>query len=297
MSGALTQIAVGTFGGLSALPLRVADSQGFFRAAGLSIDLVVTRDSARLQDQLVRRELFVVHAAPDNVIAWTDAGPVPFRAWLAGSNGPITLVGREAVEVTNLRGARIAVDSPNGGFAPILRRLLAEAGITHDDVDLVPMGATRLRYSALLDARIDATMLTLPWSLKATENGAASLADHVSVAPGLLTSCAVSTADRLAAEPGTVAAYAEAIEIALGWLHEAEHGEEAAGLLASDMDLDVGEARSTLQVMSEPTAGWPAGARLHGAELVPTWQLRSETLGRPGQPPQGYVHVLESSSE
>ena len=60
--------------------------------------------------------LAIVHLAPDNVIAWSDDGGAPVRAWLGGSAGPISLVTRSAGSVAELRGARIGVDSPQGGF-------------------------------------------------------------------------------------------------------------------------------------------------------------------------------------
>ena len=254
----------------------------------------MTRDSAQLKEQLISGELFAVHAAPDNVIAWTDGGDVPFRAWLAGSNGPITLVARGPSGLSGLRGAKIGVDSPSSGFATILRRLLATADVGADEVELVAMGATRLRYSALLEGAIDATMLTLPWSLLATQNGAAALADHALVAPGMLTSCAASTADRLERELDTATAYAEAIDAAMRWLRADGSGDEAATLLAGDMDLDLDDARSIIDLMRDPEAGWPSATRLRGHELEATWQLRSQAIAEPSRPPSGYVHALSA---
>lgn len=158
------ELEVGSFGGVSALPILVAQAVGMFARAGLDVHTSVTTDSAHLHDRLRGGRHDIVHLAPDNVIAWADEAGTPASAWLAGSAGPISLLARDARSISDLRGARIAVDSPATGFAPVLKRLLASGGTDPARVDFVPLGATRLRFAAFQKGAVDATMLTLPWS-------------------------------------------------------------------------------------------------------------------------------------
>jgi len=288
---------VGTFGGASAFPLRVAQLLGRFAEANLDVVLEPTTDSGALRAGLAEGFLDVVHLAPDNVIAWRDGSAalpaIPIRAWLAGSNGPITLVARAGGAVTDLRGARIGVDAPGSGFAPILRRLLAIDGLRFEDVELVALGATRRRAEALAAGTIDATMLTLPWSRLAVEAGAVAIADHRAVAPGLLTSCGASLDAWLAADRGRVArAYAEAVDGALAWLRDPASTPRAVDWMATDMTIPQGTAAAILDVMRDPAVGWPAVTAPGLGALDAVWRLRTEAIGEPAAPAAAYLRDL-----
>jgi ABC-type nitrate/sulfonate/bicarbonate transport system substrate-binding protein len=293
MTSPRERVRVATFGGASALPVLVAERVGAFATRGIEVEQTRTADSGSLRDGLADGSLDIVHAAPDNVIAWRDGRGLEARAWLAGSSGPIALVARDATAVAGLRGGRIGVDAVQGGFAPILRRLLQAGGLADRDVELVPMGATRLRYVALMDRDVAATMLTLPWSQLAQERGASILADHRDVAPDLLTSCAISTEPWLRTNAEVAGAYAEAIDAAVAWLRRGEDAGTAVAVLAEDMGVPEASAASVLTTMREPVTGWPERSRLRGDELGPTCELRAATLGPPALPPEAYVHVLD----
>lgn len=271
-------IAVVSFGGVSALPIRAAETQGAFKAAGVIVEHSIAPSSAEIRQRLLQGDAQVAHLAPDNVISWTDEG-TPIRAWLAGSNGPIALLGRGVQDAAGLRGKRVGVDSVHSGFVTILHGLLEPAGLGPGDVVMIPVGATRQRYAALLDGRIDATMLTLPWSRLAQRDGATELADHRHVSPGLLTSCAASLRPWLAAEPELTAAYATAWLAGLEWLRDGQNRDAASRLLAQDLGLEADLARDVLGAMDDPVVGWPSGIRLTASDLAASLTLRAMTRG------------------
>lgn len=290
-----TRVRVGTFGGASAFPVVVADRMGAFRRAGLVIERTITPDSRSLRDGLAEGTLEVVHAAPDNAIAWRDgtsgAGAFDACVWLAGSNGPISLVARLDTAVAQLRGARLGVDSPHSGFAPILRRLLRRAGLEPGQVTLVEVGATRLRYGALVEGTVDASMLTLPWTRLAQERGACVLTDHRQVAPGLLTSAGIARGSWLS-EPATAAiahAYRWALDTALAWLHDAIVRPDALEWLAEDLGVGAGTARATLDAMLDPATGWPRTTVLGPGALDEVHRVRSEAGTTPRLPADAYL--------
>ena len=287
------KLAIGTFGGVSAFPLLVAQETGRFAEADLDIEVMVTRDSGSLREGLETGELAIAHLAPDNVIAWADDA-APVRAWLGGSAGPISLLARDAEHIRDLRGRRIAVDSPRSGFTPILRQLLRTGDVDPADVELVATGATRLRFAALQGGAVDATMLTLPWSTLAAASGLIVLGDHLDVAPALLTSCAASLTAWLAHNEAIAAPYALAIDAAVAWIREPAHHAEAAAMLAADMRLEPSVATVVLATMLDQRRGWPKTVNLKGIELRPTWTLRAESMGAPTSPPEAYVQVLQT---
>lgn len=287
-------VQVGTFGGASAFPLLVAERLGLFDSVGLRVATERTTDSGALRRGLAEGRLQVVHLAPDNVLAWRDGAagqePLAVSAWLSGSNGPIALVARGVTSIAGLRGTCIGVDAKGSGFAPILRRLLASAGIAEDDVELVELGATRGRAAALLAGRVDATMLTLPWISLATDAGATVLADHRAVAPGLLTSCGASLDGWLDGEGRDLApAYAAALDGAIAWLRGREVTDEATGWLAEELGVATPVAAATLAVMVDPASGWPRRSGVTPGAMDAVWRLRAEAVGAPRQPPDAYL--------
>lgn len=287
-------VRVGTFGGASAFPLVVAEQLGLFASVGLRVETERTTDSGALRRGLGDGRLQIAHLAPDNVLAWRDgtggAEPLAVSAWLSGSNGPIALVARGAATIEDLRGARIGVDAAGSGFAPILRRLLASAGVAEDEVELVELGATRGRAAALLDGRVAATMLTLPWISLATDAGGTVLADHRAVAPGLLTSCGASLDAWLDAEGRDLApAYAGALDGAVAWLRGRETTDTAIGWLAEELGVAAPVAAATLAVMLDPATGWPRRSGITPGALDGVWRLREEAVGAPLGAPDAYL--------
>lgn len=277
-----------TFGGVSALPLVVAVRRGLVTAHGLDLTVGRTTDSVTMGDDLLAGRVDVAHAAPDNVFGWADGvsdgangtGPSSVAAWLAGSNGPIALVARTASRIVDLRGARIGVDSPTSGFAPILMRMLDAASVDSADVELVALGATRGRAQALIEGRIDASMLTLPWSTLAVGAGGHLLADHTSVTHGLLTSAAIARRRWLADEPETAARYRSMLAQAVAWLRDPASRTAAATWLAEDVGVEPTIAREVLSSMAHPVTGWPRDVALDARSLDMAHELRT-SLGRP----------------
>lgn len=260
-------LRVATFGGVSAFPIRVAERMGWPADHGLRLSTTNTTDSSALRDDLLAGRVEIAHAAPDNVFAWADAAgagtePTVVVVWLAGSNGPISLVSRTPGPIAALSGARIGVDAPTSGFAPILFRLLARAGLTSQDAELVPLGATRGRYAALLEGRVDASMLTLPWSTLAVAAGCHLLGDHASVTPGLLTSAAIVRRDWLTDHAAVADRYRAMLARALTWLRDPGSRDTAVAWLADDLALDTVVASHVLAAMADPAVGWPTAIDL-----------------------------------
>ncbi|MGH2380439.1 MAG: ABC transporter substrate-binding protein, partial [Candidatus Limnocylindria bacterium] len=154
------RLRVSTFAGAASLPLYAAKERGYFAAAGVDVELVKARDSTELMAGLVEGEFEVVHAAPDNFVAWRDRTHADIVAWIGGASGPLVLAGASEIRrVADLRGRDIAIDAPQSGFVSVLRRILRDAGLDPTDVGLVPVGATDLRLEALRSGRVVATLL------------------------------------------------------------------------------------------------------------------------------------------
>lgn len=289
----MTALTVCTFSGASSLPLLVAEEHGLFAAAGLDVTLVQTRSSEELMTGLVDGRFEVVHAAPDNFIAWRDRTGLPIVAWIGGASGPLALMARPGIgSVADLRGRTIAVDAKTSGFVSVLRKILREAGLTADDVRLEPLGATNLRADALREGRVDATMLTLPWSAVATRDGMVVLADGRAAAPRLQGGSGGSLAPWLVGHPDHADAYLRALVAAITWLQLPEQRDAARELVVRRYGLDAEVAEEVRAAFADPRGGWLPSALLDPEGMAAVCALRAEN-GTPAKEPSDAYLTLE----
>ena len=285
-------LRVSTFAGASSLPLYVAAERGFFARAGIDVELVVTRSSDELMSGLLDGQYQVVHAAPDNFVAWRDRTGTPIVAWVGGTSGPIVLVGRPGIaSVAELAGRAIAVDAPTSGFVSVLRKILRTAGVDPASVRLEPLGATHLRAAALREGRTDASMLTLPWSAAAARDGLPILADARAVAPRLQGSCGGSLQPWLEAHQARADAYLRAIVAALTWLGGPDSHGPARALLEQRYGIEPELAETVRAAFTDPTTGWPASAAIDPAGMDAVLELRIENGVPPREPAAAYVDL------
>lgn len=286
------EIRVHAFRGGSSFPLRAALESGAFAREGLDVRLSFTTSSPELMQGLLDGAFEVVQASPDNFVAWRDRTRSPIVAWYGGSNGPICCVVRpEVTSLAELRGARIAVDAPNTGWAPILLRLLAAAGVGAGEFTQVATGATAQVYDALVTGRTPAAMLNEPWASRAVRLGCRVAADHRSVAPGLQTSAGASLAGWLHDNRGVAIAFMRAIIAATAWLRHPTRHEATRALLADHLGASPEEADAVFARLADPDAGWPATAAIDPLGIETVRELRSHTAGRSDEPTSAYVDM------
>ena len=284
-----TALRVCTFAGASSLPLFVAAEFGMFDAAGLDVELVATRSSDELMTGLLEGGFEIVHAAPDNYVTWRDRTDAPIVAWIGGTSGPISLVAApDVTSVGDLRGREIAVDAVASGFVSVLRKILRQSGLDEDDVALVPLGATNLRFEALRDGRTSATMLTMPWSLLAAESGCRILADQREVLPRLQGSCAASLEPWLEANDRVADAYLRALVAALTWAYTPEHDGQVRTLIAARYGIEERHAEAVRAALLDPLGGWPPSAFIDPVGMDLVCRLRTENGQPPARPAEAY---------
>ena len=281
------------FSGASSLPVRVADHLGLLAGAGLAAELHLTRGSKELVEGLLAGRYDVVHAAPDNFIEWRDRTGADIVSWVGGTSGPLQLIGSpEVARVGDLAGRGIAVDSPESGFVSILMKILRAAGLAAEDIDLVPLGSTQLRYEALMAGRTAATMLALPWSAMALEAGFSLLGDRDQVLPGMQGSCGASLGAWLDTHPGTADAYLKALCAAITWLNHPGNIDEANQYICDTYGTSPTLAGTVRRSIMDPRTGWSPSAFIDPAGMEMVCRLRTEN-GRSPDGPATLYYTLE----
>ena len=292
----MTDIHVCTFSGLGSLPLLAAAHQGFFNAHGIRVDLERAMSSGQLMSGLVDGVYEIVHAAPDNIIAWSDRTGRDLRAWIGGSAGPLALVARPEVrDISQLRGRKIAVDAANCGFAGVLREILLAEGLGTGEYHVVEVGATGLRYQALSLGEVDATLLSIPTSFRAEASGLSILATHDAFLGHYQSFAGSSRGEWLDLEPDIADACLRAIVSTLTWLYDPANRDAVTRLTVDEFDLTEDEGRRAVEAIIEPSLGWPPTGLISLEAMGTVCRIRDGTPNPAARSPGEYVDLGPSA--
>ena len=291
-----TTVRVVAFAGGWNLPLWAAQRQGFFERQHIAVELSYTPSSGALVNGLMAGRYDVALAAIDNLVAYQEGqgdGP-PLRdpdlvAVMGVDNGFLSVVAAASVAtIADLRGKKVAVDSPNTGFAFVLRELLQSNGVGEADVTVVRGGATELRYSGLVAGTFDATLLRTPFDILAAERGFRVLARADSLGPYLGTSGFVRrswASGHEAVLVGFLRAYREAMR----WLVDPANRDVAEALLVANLrDMTPQLAHRAAETLLAERGGLLRDLEIDPQALATVLALRAK-YGRP-------VHTLGDGS-
>lgn len=266
--------------------LDVARLTGRLDAAGLEIrDLPVPSSPAQFAS-LRDGEYDAVFTSPDNVLAYRflpgnplgELFDVEIVAGLDRGLG-LCLGARPGVtDPAELAGGRFGVDVPTSGFAFVGYALLEELGLSRGAVEIVALGSTPKRATALHTGGCDATVLNAGNELVAQARGCGLLADVTRLGPYLGTVVArLREAPGAAAVDRLVAVLVEtAAEIVAGGL-AAETTDSAGRLLG----LDTEDAAKHAEVLRDPARGLIADGGVDAAALGTLVKLRHRFLPTP----------------
>lgn len=278
----MTPLRICVFQGVSAVPQLVAAELGFFSAADLDVEVVPTRSSDELMEGLLGGTFEIVHANPDNFIAWRDRTGAAVTAWVGGAIGPLKLVAEPTVDsVAALRGRTLAVDAVKSGWVPVLRTLLAAGGLDASEYELRPFGSTKYMFEAVQEGTAAAAMQSVPWWLRARDAGLTLLADHRSVIPRMQGSAGASLESWLESQPETAIAYLAAVITATTWMYLPDNRSRLVSIVEKGLGMSTDHAADAVAELLDPVAGWPPSAMLDAEGLAIVHRLRAETEAPP----------------
>lgn len=277
-------LMVGSFS--PSVVLEVARGTGRLAEQGLEVEEVPVPSSPAQFRSLNDGELDVALTSPDNVIAYRFSPRNPLETLLdarivggVDRGMGLGLYGRPGVTAANLAGARLGVDVPTSGFALALYALLESVGTSRDDVELVALGSTPKRLTALLEGKCDATMLNAGNELVAEEVGCPRLASvPETLGPYLGTVVAVLGEHRLReAERFLAAISSVAADILEGRLDAEVRSAAVARLQVSEAVAD-----RYLRRLRDPLHGLVRDGEVDRASLGTLVDLRRRFLPQPG---------------
>jgi ABC-type nitrate/sulfonate/bicarbonate transport system substrate-binding protein len=230
-------IQLGTF--TPSVLLGVARRTGRLHDAGLEVTETLVQSSPGQFAALLDGTLDAVLTSPDNVLAYrySPANPLGRTAdvrILSAVDRGMGLALYSRSSPAELRGATFGVDVPASGFAFAMYALAASLGLKREEYEVVALGSTPRRLTALLAGDCAATMLNAGNELHAERAGYRALARAGKVcAPYLGTVLAtVHTDDRPRHGSGGAEAHAALARVLAG---------TARAVLSGTLDAEVVE--------------------------------------------------------
>jgi NitT/TauT family transport system substrate-binding protein len=184
-SRAADTITFGHVGAPSAIvwPIYIGLDQGFFTERDLKLDIIFTRSSAQVLQQLAAGALDMGDTGAFDPVRGVNEGAAVAILMIEAGPGPFSLLAKPEIKsIKDLKGKTISVGETSDIARVYLDRMLEANGLKDSDVDALPTNSTAARLAALESKAVDAAMLSAPASFKAASDGFAILglaADYV----------------------------------------------------------------------------------------------------------------------
>ncbi|MCX8957657.1 ABC transporter substrate-binding protein [Erwinia psidii] len=234
-------IAVGGKSVLYNLPLTIAERKGYFKEAGLQVEIADFAGGGKALQALVGGSADVVSGAYEHTITLQSKNQY-ITAFIMTGQAPeiVVAVSRKAIpdyhQISDLKGKKIGISAPGSSTNMVANVLLAKGGLKPGDVSFIGVGTAAGAVDALRAGRIDAIANTEPViSLLEKNHDITVIADTRTVAGTealfggpMPAGSLYAKASFLDNNPATVQALTTAMLKALRWLQTASPEEVAA---------------------------------------------------------------------
>lgn len=186
---AAVPLRVAVLADLDSLPFHVAQAEGFFAAAHVTVELIPVAAAAE-RDQLLLADRVDGAVADPIALALANRDGlrlVGIRHSLQPAAGRpqfrlLAAPGRGGTSPADLRGVAVAVSE--GTIADyVARRLLEAAGVPPSEVRVTAVPSLAARMALLVDGKVAAAVLPEPLASLAVSRGAVPLADTIDQRP------------------------------------------------------------------------------------------------------------------
>ncbi len=150
---------------LSNAPTLMGVGMGYFEQEGLELEVVFFQGSSVIMPQLSQKHVDFGWMAPEALILSAQQGrsTLPTKLFYNGIfQSPYELVVKQdspAQSIADLKGRKIGVGGMTWANIPITKSILADAGLSPSDYELLPVGVGASAFKAFEDGQIDALNL------------------------------------------------------------------------------------------------------------------------------------------
>ncbi|MFL5847057.1 MAG: ABC transporter substrate-binding protein [Solirubrobacteraceae bacterium] len=215
----------------------IAQHLGKFDAGALDLEIVRTRSSIEQHERMLSDDCDVALTAIDNLIKWNAQGAdLRLFAQVERTTVLDLVAAADIATVADLRGATLAVDAVDSGFAIVLRKILADHGVKAGEYELLSAGGINERCEALVSGQATGGLLGPPWSTKAIESGLTRLTtveEALPAFPGIVVAVRESRHAEIAKE---LEQYIAGLDAAVRWVAGEERSAAIDVLEAAGFD-------------------------------------------------------------
>ena len=273
------------------LPVTLGIARGVFARHDLALDIAYTRGSQMVSEALLGGERDIGVIAADDVIYEVERRGADLFMFMGLHAGILTLMARPGItEARQLAGGRLGVDDPASGFALVAHKILQTMGLAREHYETVASGGHELRAAALREGRIDAALVTPPFSVELANLGHTTIARVHDYLPRYQASCGVTTRSFAREHGEIVSAYVRAYRESLAWMLEPANRVAAIAHLAGDFGLEAKLAEPTFDALADPRDGLYPDAAIDVSGIRTALALRVEAglIGDPPPAPEKY---------
>ncbi len=224
--------------GVNAWPLYVAQERRLFEQAGIAVEVTLTGSSSHQLEHLRSGGYDIGFQQSDHVVRAVETGSDLCIVMAQGHAPELSLVvTKDVTSLAGLKGRDIAVDGANTGYALLLRKLLAENGLSKTDYRFVEIGGSQERFDALKSARCVASWLNPPFDRNLFALGFGSLGTTTQFFPTYPGSIAACSRSWAAQNGKRLLSFIRAFRSACHWLRNPAHKDAAIALLPSRLNI------------------------------------------------------------
>jgi ABC-type nitrate/sulfonate/bicarbonate transport system substrate-binding protein len=229
------------FPSATSLPLYVALDQGFFKQQDIAVNLVHTGGSEEQMGDLIEGKYDMAATALDNIIAYQEGQSgekAPARAPdLVAFMGSVTVdlplvVAPEIKSFADLRGKKLAVDSPHNGYSLLLRALLEKNGIMDGEYGFAEVGGSSRRWDAIRKGEAAGGLVNATTEARAKAAGYPVLGRTSELLADYPGSVYATTRSWAKAHPDQLVKFIRAYRQGLEWVFDPANRDKAAEILA-----------------------------------------------------------------
>ena len=265
-------IRVIDFPSATSLPLYVAIDQGLFKAQGITVNLVHTGGSEEQMGDLIEGKYDIAATALDNIIAYQlgqSGEKAPSRtpdlfAFMGSVTVDLPLVVAPTVKsFEDLRGKKLAVDSPHNGYALLLRGMLEKNGLKDWDYSFEEAGGSSKRWDAIRKGVAAGGLLNATTEARARTEGFNVLSRTADLLPDYPGSVYATTRTWAKAHEEELIKFIRAYGQALDWVFDPANRDKAAEILAKTVgNINAKQAAEALNDMLTPPGTYIRDASL-----------------------------------
>jgi ABC-type nitrate/sulfonate/bicarbonate transport system substrate-binding protein len=279
-----------------ALPLLVAERQGFFVREGLDFSMLpVPGGGERLIAALHDGTADISHVATAFLVQSSLAGSDAVAIAAEFNNPVYSLVAKpENKTYADLKGKLIGVAAENGSITLSIRKLLTLNGLGRDDFRTKFVDGTPDRLDCLMAGDCDAVPLGQPQDFVAMRRGNRLLGLSTDAVPEYLYTVTAARRSWAAAHKDALVRYIRALASAFQFIRDPAKRGEVVATIVETTGFGQANAQLTLSLYLEPDRGVLPKAgeiRLRGMEQVIAMMGEGGTIKPPLPPPEGFVDL------